>query len=128
MNTLAIDIGGTKFSMAVFDGDRMIARESRATDREGGREWMMARIGEIAAAWRREYAFEACGVGFGGPVDYAAQRVALSTHVGGWNDFPLVDHLRELLGTPVVMDNDANVGALGKPSHGAGRDSDLCFT
>ena len=121
MKTLAIDIGGTKFSMAVFAGDRMIARESRAIDREGGREWIMARIGEIAAAWRREYPFEACGVGFGGPVDYAAQRVALSTHVGGWNDFPLVDHLRELLATPVVIDNDANVGALGEAVHGAGR-------
>jgi glucokinase len=121
VKTLAIDVGGTKFSMAVFAGDRMIARESRAIDREGGREWIMAGIGEIAAAWRREFAFEACGVGFGGPVDYAAQRVALSTHVGGWNDFPLVDHLRELLATPVVIDNDANVGALGEAVHGAGR-------
>jgi len=121
VKTLAIDIGGTKFSMAVFAGDRMIARESRAIDREGGREWIMARIGEIAAVWRSEHPFESCGVGFGGPVDYAAQRVALSTHVGGWNDFPLVDHLRELLGTPVVIDNDANVGALGEAVHGAGR-------
>ena len=33
MSTLAIDIGGTKFSMAVFDGERMIERESHATDR-----------------------------------------------------------------------------------------------
>jgi len=118
---LAIDIGGTKFSMAVFAADRMIARESRAVDRESGREWIMARIDEIVAGWRSEHPFEACGVGFGGPVNYAAQRVALSTHVGGWNDFPLVDHLRELLGTPVVMDNDANVGALGEAVHGAGR-------
>ena len=41
MNTLAIDIGGTKFSIAAFEGDRLARRESRATDREGGRDWML---------------------------------------------------------------------------------------
>ena len=44
MTTLSIDIGGTKFSMAVFEGSQMVARETRATDREGGREWMLAQI------------------------------------------------------------------------------------
>ena len=43
MISVAIDIGGTKFSMAVFDGDRMVRRESKSTDREGGRDWMLAR-------------------------------------------------------------------------------------
>ena len=33
---LAIDIGGTKFTLAVFDGDRMVRRESRATNASGG--------------------------------------------------------------------------------------------
>ena len=37
MHTIAIDIGGTKFSMAVFEADRMVRRESRATDRDGGK-------------------------------------------------------------------------------------------
>jgi glucokinase len=48
MNTLAVDIGGTKFSVALFEGERMIRRESRPTDREGGPEWMMSQIGSIA--------------------------------------------------------------------------------
>ena len=38
---LAIDIGGTKFSMAVFDQSKMIRRESRSTDREGGKRWVV---------------------------------------------------------------------------------------
>jgi glucokinase len=121
MNTIAIDIGGTKFSMALFEGDRMKLRESRATDREGGKDWMLAQIGEIARAWRAESEVHRCGVGFGGPVNFDQQRVNLSTHVGGWDNFDLTAFLREELGVPVVMDNDANVGALGEGVHGAGR-------
>jgi len=122
MEILAIDIGGTKFQMAAFDGDRMARSEARATDKKGGRDWMLAQIGEILAQWRRDFRFERCGVGFGGPVHFAEQRVALSTHVGGWKDFRLSDHLSGLLGgIPVAMDNDANVGALGEAHYGAGR-------
>lgn len=122
MNTLAIDIGGTKFSMAVFDsGGRMVRRESRATDRSGGKDWMLGQIGEIGRRWGSELEFSGCGIGFGGPVDYEKQMVALSTHVGGWADFDLVGWAREELGVRAVMDNDANVGALGEGVHGAGR-------
>jgi glucokinase len=121
MQVLAIDIGGTKFSLAAFDGDRMVRSESRPTSKEGGRDWMLAQIAEIVAEWRRDFRFERCGVGFGGPVNFAEQRVALSTHVGGWRDFHLTAHLRDLLGIPVIMDNDANAGALGEALYGAGR-------
>ena len=118
---LAIDIGGTKFSMAVFDGSSMIRRESRATEAAGGREWMTRQIAAIVSDWRRDCDFEACGIGFGGPVDFTAQRVVLSTHVGGWRDFDLCGFVREAAGVPAVMDNDANVGAIGEAEFGAGR-------
>jgi glucokinase len=99
----------------------MVRCESRPTNQEGGRDWMLAQIGGIVAEWRQEFRFERCGVGFGGPVNFAEQRVALSTHVGGWRDFHLSAHLRDLLGIPVAMDNDANAGALGEALYGAGR-------
>jgi glucokinase len=120
-NILVIDIGGTKFSMAVFEQDRMARRESRATDKEGGREWMLAQVVSMARDWQREIRFQRCGIGFGGPVNFARQRIALSTHVGGWRDFPLSAHLESLLGIPVIMDNDANTGALGEAFFGAGQ-------
>jgi glucokinase len=104
MNTLAIDIGGTKFTLAAFEGARMVRRESRSTDVEGGRDWMLAQLGEIASAWQAEQEFQTCGIGFGGPVDYRAQRIALSTHVGGWQEFGLSAWVRDKFDVPTVMD------------------------
>jgi len=120
VNALAIDIGGTKFTMAVFEGDRMALRESRSTDRDAGRDWMLDQIRAIAQGWRLEWRLERCGIGFGGPVRFAEQRVALSTHVGGWQDFALPAWIEQELALPAVMDNDANVGALGEAVFGAG--------
>jgi glucokinase len=121
MSTLAIDIGGTKFSMAVFESRRLVQRESHATDLQGGREWMLASIHATIQKWSAHYQFDGCGIGFGGPVDFERQRVILSTHVEGWCDFDLPGHLKNLLGFVPVMDNDANAGALGEALYGAGR-------
>lgn len=128
MTTLAIDIGGTKFSLAGFDGQAMVRRETRSTSREGGPEWMIEQFGQIVNGWR-EGGFRAvrCGIGFGGPVDFEAQTVTLSTHVGGWDKFPLIQRVSEILEGPAVLDNDANVAALGEAHHGAGRGFDPLF-
>jgi glucokinase len=127
MLTLAIDIGGTKFSMALFEGERMRLRESRATDREGGRAWMMEQILRIARSWQQAARIDRCGIGFGGPVIFGEQRVALSTHVGGWSDVRLAAEIEAELGIPCIMDNDANTGALGEAVYGAGVGYDPLF-
>jgi len=122
VNTLAIDIGGSKVSVALFEDRRMTRRETRATDRQGGRAWMLAQLESIVLDWKRDTAIDRCGIGFGGPVDFPRQRIALSTHVEGWQDFDLPHFIAHLLNAPVMMDNDANVGALGEACYGAGCD------
>ena len=119
MSTLAVDIGGTKFSMAVFDGDEMVIRESRGTDREGGRDWMLDQIVQLGRDWKRSFGYDRCGIGFGGPVMYTLQRIQQSTHVGGWHDFALPQYIEGTLKVPAIMDNDANVGAIGESEYGA---------
>lgn len=122
MRTLAIDIGGTKFTVAAFEGDRMIRRESRMTNRDGGREWLLAQLEPLLRDWHGDLSFGRCGIGFGGPVDWNRQLVATSTHVGGWRDFDLPGTISGILGgIPVTMDNDANAGALGESVYGAGK-------
>ncbi|MBV6431612.1 MAG: putative fructokinase [Bryobacteraceae bacterium] len=127
MNTLVIDVGGTKFTVAVFKDQRIILRDTRATDREAGRDWMLGQIATMAGHWAKHVPLDRCGIGFGGPVDYPSQRVALSTHAGGWRDFDFPAWVRETLHVPAVMDNDANVGALGEAAFGAGQGCDPLF-
>ena len=120
MNTLAIDVGGTKLTVGLFEDDTLVERTSRQTDRAGGPSWVLARVEEIASAWLKSHEIAGCGVGFGGPVDFASQRVICSTHVAGWDDFDLVGAIRERLGIEAAIDRDTMVGALGEGHYGAG--------
>jgi glucokinase len=125
MRTLAIDIGGTKFSVAGFEDDKLVLRESLVTDRGGGPGWMCAQIERVFTSW--QFRPDRCGIGFGGPVDFRAQIVTLSTHVSGWAGYPLVERVERMTGVPAIMDNDANAGALGEAQYGAGAGADPLF-
>jgi glucokinase len=99
----------------------MIENALRPTDRAGGPAYMLAQIGEIVGGWRSRHSIGACAIGFGGPVDFKVQRVVHSTHVEGWSGFDLVGELEKIAGLRPLIDNDANLGALGEAVYGAGR-------
>ncbi|MGW2408052.1 ROK family protein [Streptomyces sp. NPDC001739] len=54
------------------------------------------------------------GIGFPGPVDADGARVVAPSRMPGWHLFPLRDRLADRLGLPVLLDNDANMMALGE--------------
>jgi len=60
------------------------------------------------------------GIGFGGPVDSDAGVTRVSHRTTGWERYPLVQRFEEALDAPVLLDNDANVIALGEATYGAG--------
>ena len=95
--------------------------------RTRGGAGILAAMEQLIAEWRRDFTFDRCGIGFGGPVVFAEQRVALSTHVGGWDNIPLTAWIAERAGAPAIMDNDANVGALGELHFGAGQGASPLF-
>ena len=120
---LAIDIGGTQFGLALATADgKVVKRVQRQTDRHGGAQWMvdhLLRESKLLMA-RSEEPVSMCGIGFGGPVNFETQRIVNSTHVSGWDDYPLPEVITRELGLPAIVDNDANVGALGECVFGAG--------
>lgn len=124
---LALDFGGTKLAAAVIDSrsGRVASRARRSSPGDARRsiEEMLAMGREAldggAAAGMAEVA--GVGISFGGPVDASRQRVRLSHHVPGWENLPLVAEVSSRLGLPTVMDNDANLQALGEWRYGAGQ-------
>jgi predicted NBD/HSP70 family sugar kinase/biotin operon repressor len=63
----------------------------------------------------------AAGVGLPGPIDRASGLVHSQPILPSWVGLSPARELQERLGLPVHLDNDANVGALGESTFGAGR-------
>jgi glucokinase len=121
MHLLAIEIGGSKLQIFAGNEKGVILERCRfLVDREAGGEGIRAQIAGALPALISAWQPRAIGVGFGGPVRWEKGEILKSHHVPGWNDFPMVSWLRDHAGQPVVVDNDANVAALGEASHGAG--------
>ena len=122
-NVLAVDIGGTRFRLGLFDseGHRLLLSEGR-TDPSGGREWMLSELRKRAddLMARSDQHVQSCGISFGGPVDYRRQQVS-SMHVSGWEHFGLSQWVEDTFSLRCRVDNDANAGALGEFHYGAGR-------
>jgi len=127
-NFLAIEIGGTKLQLVLGDAHGKILDRKRAcVDRAQGGHGIRRQIEAALPDLIRGRSPDAVGVGFGGPVDWKTGRVCLSHHIQGWSDFDLAGWLGGLTGAPVVVDNDANVAALGEARAGAGVGLDPVF-
>jgi glucokinase len=118
---LTIDIGGTNISVGVFHESRLKGKRTRPTNRAAGPEWTLDAMEEMVAELGFGSDFDACGIGFGGPVDFAAQKVITSTHVRGWEGFGLVEEVVSRFRAPAIMDRDSMAGALGEGRYGAGK-------
>jgi glucokinase len=60
-------------------------------------------------------------------VDWKTGKICRSHQIEGWSEFDLGGWLRRLTGAPVLVDNDANVAALGEAVRGAGVGFDPVF-
>jgi glucokinase len=123
---LAIDIGGTQFGLILATTDGKVVRHlQRSTDRSGGAQWMIKQIilESRTLIHQSHKSVLACGIGFGGPVNFDTQHIINSTHVTGWDNCPLPQIIQKELNLPAIVDNDANVGALGEFTFGAGKGS-----
>lgn len=114
---LAVDIGGTKLAAGIVsvDGD-LLSSAQVPTPRSGVWETLSALVTETRAATTLE--LRACGVGCGGPMDLDGESVS-TLNIAEWRGFPLRKSLRELLGLPVHVANDAQALVLGEAWVGA---------
>jgi glucokinase len=124
---LGIEIGGTKLQLGLGRGDgRLAALWRGAIDvhvgAEGIRRQILGAVPEIIArAGPGQSHLGGIGIGFGGPVDDTTRSIIRSHQIAGWDSFPIVDWIRERLGVPAVLGNDADVAGLAEALFGAGR-------
>ena len=125
-NVLAVDIGGSHFRVGLFDqAGRCVKVTEDQAQPARPRAWLLEQIRSRCSECMQESAepITACGVSFGGLVDFKRQLVT-SLHHAGWDRFPLADWLRQDLGIPCLVDSDANAAALGEFRFGAGQGTD----
>lgn len=128
MNRLGIEIGGTKLQLVAGEhSGRIIARRRLVVDKARGGEGIRAQIAAALPELISEFRPASIGVGFGGPVDRANGRIAVSHQVEGWSGFDLAGWLRGLSGLPIAIENDANTAALGEALCGVGCGFDPVF-
>ncbi|GAA3118409.1 ROK family glucokinase [Streptosporangium carneum] len=118
--TIGVDIGGTKIAAGVVDEDGRIVehllRPTPAKDPEQVAKTIGEAVGELAKG--RE--IEAVGLGAAGFVDETRAVVRFAPNLA-WREEPLQKKVSDLLGLPVVVENDANAMAWGEARFGAGR-------
>jgi len=118
---LGIEIGGTKLQLVTGDeSERIHERRRFAVNPTEGAAGIRRQIEQALPELLRQNEVRAIGVGFGGPVDWRNGTVARSHQIEGWSGFELARWLREIAGVPIIVDNDANVAALGEATCGAG--------
>lgn len=118
INTIGIDIGGTKCAVSVpagADGVREVARFA-TTDVRG----TLARIYEEVAALRpvKDPVF---GVSCGGPLDAPSGLILSPPNLPGWDRIAICAELTARFGGRAFLMNDANACALAEWQFGAGK-------
>ena len=125
--SIGIDVGGTdiKGGLVTREG-RVVHKTTIATEVEGGVDQVIGRIARCINQLRDRAAAGSAtvaGAGLGMPGTLSRRRgvIIAPPNLTGWLNIPVVDRLQPLTGLRVLLDNDANLAALGEYLAGAGR-------
>jgi len=125
--SIGVDLGGTNLRAAAVDrAGNALAIERRGVPPGAGRDVVVSElVGAIAALRDRFGAGQLAGVGVAvtGFIRIDEGVVANSSNLPALEGFPLRDAIEQKIGTPVILENDANAAAIGEKWLGAGRDA-----
>jgi glucokinase len=119
---IGIDIGGTKVAAGLVDVDGRILRRARrqTPHRSQSPQVVEDTIAEAIEELRDHRTPIAVGIGAAGFVDEGQSSVLFSPHLS-WRHEPLRDAMRQRVGLPVVVENDANAALWAEARFGAGQ-------
>ena len=124
--SIGVDLGGTNLRAAAVDENgKVLERISVPANYHAGPINVVNEIVHAIRAVRDRLdpvLLRGVGIGVPGFIDIEAGVVIGSSNLPGFHDFPVRDEIQKQLGTPIILENDANAAALGEKWIGAGKD------
>ena len=123
---IGVDLGGTNLRIAAVDEEaHLLEKVTLGTKVALGRDHVLNDMCDAIQHLSKKYQSNAklLGVGIGVPgiIDLHTGMVRESPNLPGWSDYPVRNEIEKRLQAPVILENDANVAALGEKWLGAGR-------
>jgi glucokinase len=124
--SIGVDLGGTNLRIAAVDQQgRLMEKVTLGTKTVLGRDQVLNEMcGAIRHASEKYQAggtLLGVGIGVPGIIDLQTGMMRESPNLPGWADYPVRAEIEKRLQAPVILENDANVAALGEKWLGAGR-------
>ena len=124
--TIGLDLGGTNLRAAAIDRDgRMLDSVSGRTPYSAGREAIVRDMVDSIDALRGRFGsqhLQGIGVAVPGFILIEKGIITNANNLASLENFAIRDEISQRLGTPVILENDANAAALGEKWIGSGRD------
>jgi glucokinase len=127
MISIGIDLGGTNIKAAIVDKKNgLIDHISIPTEAEQGKTHVFDRIATAVEMLREKKNITPMGVGMGlpGMVSLDRQTVKNPPNLPGWKSENVAEEVKKRTGLRCVIENDANLAALGSARFGVGTDLD----
>lgn len=124
MLAIGIDLGGTNIKAALVHNEQGLLHQiSIPTEADHGRDHTMGRIAEAVNMIAAKADEPPVGVGIGSPGAMSMDRrwVSYPPNLLGWKDEPVAEEIKNRTGFECLVENDANVAALGSSRFGIGK-------
>jgi len=121
---IGIDLGGTAIKAGLIsESDGLLEEVSVPTNADEGPRYVLDRIADLISGYSTRFP-DVVGVGLGSPgaINWARTTVSSPPNFPGWESIHVGDALASRLDRPLLtlVENDANVAALGSAHYGVG--------
>src|SRR5437667_5622356 len=131
--SIGVDLGGTNLRIAAVDvSGHLVEKVTLGTKVSLGRDHvlndMCEAIRHLSEKYKNSSSMLGIGIGVPGIIDMQTGLLRESPNLPGWDNYPVRDEIERKLGATVVLENDANVAALGEKWLGAASTvDDMCM-
>jgi glucokinase len=118
--TIGLDVGGTKVAAGVVDDHGRVLEKLKRSTPAADPEHTAEVIGAVITELSGRHPVAAVGLGAAGFVNESRTAVMFAPNLA-WRDEPLRKRVEDLVGLPVIMENDANAGVWAEVRFGSAR-------